>query len=149
MFNLIKKKNKQKKGVTLLETALVFPIILIFIGIMITGSQLVTNKMVLNYAISVGARQTEGSRNAAQAASRATKTAKEILQQNGINIENIKIDCKEVGTGGQTSDMKITASTSYVNLFPTYNGTSFSNGNGQIQSTLVFTWKFDKKGHTK
>lgn len=145
MFNLVK-KIKYKKGVTLLETALVFPIVLIFIGIMMTGSQLVTNKMILNYAISVGARQTEGSTTAAQAASRAKNTAKDILQKNGINLDNIKIDCKEVNSGKQTSDMMITASTSFANIFPMYNGNSFYNGNSKVQTTLVFTWKFNKKG---
>lgn len=112
-------KIKNKKGVTVLETALMIGFIYVLLGLIFSGGQLVNNKMALNAATYRTARMVAVSPSVSEAKRMATEEAEYILKKNGMAFENIRVEVTPkdgIWKKGNTVTVKVMADTS--TLFP-------------------------------
>lgn len=132
-------KIKNSQGVTMLETAVLSTLILIVFSIIFVGTQLTSNKMVLNYAVLTSAREASTSNDYNQAVSRSKSVANTILTHNGIDASGIKVECTNKGGWTKGNNVTITIHSSFRSMFPTYSGNGkFTVGTIPLKSSLTF-----------
>lgn len=110
-------KIQSKQGVTMVETAGMLFFIFMFLGLIFTGGQMVSNKNTLNYATQVAAREASVKGSETEALNIAKKRASEILNSNGISTKNLKVSLNSSGWK-RGNNFTIHVSTDYRTLFP-------------------------------
>lgn len=139
MFYSMVIKIKEKKGVTMVETAAMLFFIFAFLGLMFTGGQMVANKTTLNYATQAAAREASVQLSQSRAVQVATEKATQTLKKNGIGNETIKVSVNPIGGWSKGNDLEVIVEANYKTLFPVPNsdGKTFSTNHNTMKSRIV------------
>ena len=81
-------KITEKKAVTMVETVAILPFIVIIIGVMISCGQMISNKMLLNYAVETAARAAAQGKDKNEVESIAKNTMHNIVERNWKRDDN-------------------------------------------------------------
>ena len=87
-MNKIMIKITEKKAVTMVETVAILPFIVIIIGVMISCGQMISNKMLLNYAVETAARAAAQGKDKNEVESIAKNTMHKIVERNWKRDDN-------------------------------------------------------------
>lgn len=132
-------KIKEKKAATMVETAAMLFFIFAFLGLMITGGQMVTNKLVLNYATQAATRAAAVQTNSSDASKVANEKATKILKSNGISTGSIYTTVTPQGGWQKGNNLEVKVQAEYKTLFPVPNsdGQTFSTTKNIMTSRMV------------
>lgn len=105
---IFKRKIKDKKGQSLVETAIVLPILALLLTVIFSVGQLVNAQIVCNTAAYEGARKAVVIADPSQALATAQEIAVNHVKHNGIGLYNIKVTPKISDNGVWTKGNNLT-----------------------------------------
>lgn len=108
-------RSRERGAVAVVETALVLPIIVLVIVGTIDASRMVTSRMMLAYAVTVGARAATAKANATSDVQNAVIAAAPILNMNTTtNILSTDVTTSAASWTGRTSGDTVTVQARYT-----------------------------------
>lgn len=134
------KKVRNKKGVTVLETALMIGFIYVLLGLIFSGGQLINNKMALNSAAYRAARMAVVKPNVNEAKVVAEQYVKDILKSSGLSIENVSVTVAPkngVWKKGNTATISVTGYTKTLFPIPDMQNPIYAGTKTKMQSNVV------------
>jgi Flp pilus assembly protein TadG len=111
------KRLKDKKGQSLVEMALILPVLILCLGLIITAGQLLYAKMTLQMAAFEGARGAVVQTNKNTAKTTADKKAKAVTA-NGIGLQNVNYSLTAPSSWKRGNEVTYTVTAQVKTLFP-------------------------------
>lgn len=140
----LKTKIRSKNGVAMLETVLVSALFMIFFAYLFSGSQLASNRIVLDYATETATRRATPAESKSEADKIIKNQINEILKSCGIDADNVNIKT-EAGTWKQGNFITTNVTISYQTLFPIpINGTNFVSTTQNLSTSFKGMIEFKK-----